>query len=127
MKKKSVVILSILGTIIVLYLAMIVSTNSVINDVKNIMYGNVDQSMTEGTAVNRYNHSYIYENAVVEVKITRLFACHNFFDGYVWVKYSYKTIKNDIDIRPSSVCPLSRWKIHRENGKWHVVEILEAP
>ncbi len=117
----------IVVAIFLLYLAMFLNTNSVVKDVKNIMLGNVEESVTVNTPVHMYNHSNILSNAEVKVRITRLAVCHNFFDGYMWVNYTYETVKNDNDIYPSSYKIPSMWKIHRENGKWQVVEITERP
>ena len=126
MNTKLIWVISIIVFALLLYLLMFINTNAVVAEVENIMYGNVDKSETEGTPLNMYNYSNIYQNAEVEVKITRLFTIHNFFDGYIWVKYSRKTIRNDIDIYPGAIAT-SCWKIHRENGKWKIVEIYEAP
>ena len=126
--KKSIKILGIvLCVILIIYFIMFFSTNKLVNDVENIMLGRVPADVTEGKEIHRYNNSAVYLNAEVDVSITRLFVVHNFSDGYMWVKYSYVTKKNDKDILPSSVNVISRWKIHRENGKWEIVEIVEEP
>ena len=110
------------------YVAMLLNTNSVVNEVKNVMLGNAKTKMTDNTPLSRYNFSDILSNAEVKVKITRLFVLHNFFDGYIWVNYSYETVKNDNDLTPASSDVLSRWKIHKMNGgDWQIVEIKEAP
>lgn len=106
---------------------MLINTNSVVAEVRNIMLGNVKESFTDSTPLSRYNFSDVLSNAEVHVKITRMFVLHNFFDGYMWVNYSYETVRNDNDLMPGARNVLSRWKIHRENGKWKVVEIQEAP
>ena len=121
--------ITLIGAIIVilLYTIMLLDTNSVVKDVKNIMLGNVDEAITTNTPLSKYNFSSVLQNAEVKVQITRLAVIHNFFDGYMWVKYSYETIKNDNDLMPGSWDVISRWKIHRENGGWEIVEITEAP
>ncbi len=125
--KKVTITLLIIVVLGIIYLIMFFNTNSIIREVEDVMRGNVDSSVTEGTPLQRYNYNDVYKNAVVNVNITRLFTFHNFFDGYMWVKYSVETVKNDNDIFPSSSNIISRWKIHRKNGKWEIVEISEAP
>ena len=125
MKRNIITLLIIIP--VLLYAIMLLNTNSVVNDVKNIMLGNVEESITENTPLSRYNFSNVLSNAEVKAKITRLFVAHNFSDGYMWVKYSYDTVKNDNDLMPGSWNVTSRWKIHKENGKWEVVEIIEDP
>jgi hypothetical protein len=124
-KKKVIVLLT--AALILLYTIMLINTNSVVNDVRNIMLGNVEKSVTDNTPLRIYNFSNVLSNAEVEVRISRIFVLHNFFDGFVWVNYSYETLKNDSDMRPGSANVFSRWKIHRENGRWEVAEIKENP
>ena len=127
MKKSMLYFFIIIGVIVTLYIIMYFNTNSVVDKVKNIMLGNVDVSETAETPLRRYNNSDILENAKVKVNITRLFTLHNFFDGYMWVIYSYETLENDSDIKPGTWNVISRWKIHRENGEWQIIDISESP
>ena len=123
--KKTIFI--IIGIIIMFYLIMVLNTNSIVREVKNIMSGNVKIADTQNTPLNMYNFSDTLLNAEVNVKITRLFVLHNFFDGYIWVNYTYETIKNDNGVMPCSTNILSKWKIHKENGIWKIIEIIETP
>lgn len=91
------------------------------------MEGRVGGAETENTPLMRYNIGSRYPNAKVRAKVTRLFTWHNFFDGHIWVIYSYETIENDTDIKPATFNVISKWTIHRENGKWQIVDIKEAP
>ena len=106
---------------------MFLNTNSVIRDVKEVMYGRISQSETDGTPLSRYNVKKWEPNAAVEAKITRCFVLHNFFNGYMYVRYSYKGVDKDGNVLTASGPLFSRWKIHRENGGWKIVEIEEAP
>ena len=106
---------------------MFLNTNSVVHFVENVMIGNIDGAITANTPVDRYNIVGRFPDAKVKANIKRLFTFHNFFDGYMWVIYSYETIENDKDIRPGAWNIVSRWKIHKENGNWKVIEIKEAP
>jgi len=98
--KKWMIVLYIIISILLIYLVMFNSTNSVVHDAKNVMLGNVDISVTKGTPLDRYNFSNILVNAKVKASIIRLFVWHDFFDGYMWVIYSYETVKNGKDIKP---------------------------
>ncbi len=124
---KKMIILCVIGLIIITYIAMFVSTNSVVNDVKNVMLGNVSAAEIEGTPLSRYNVKKWSPDSIVEADITRIFVWHNFVDGYMYVRYSYKGVDENGEILTASGPLFSLWKIHRENGKWKVVEIQEAP
>ena len=106
---------------------MFLNTNSLIKDVREVMSGLVEYEQTEDKPIHKYNHQNILQNAKVNVKIFRLLTLNNFFDGYIWVLYSYETVENDKDFFPSSSNIMSRWKIHKENGKWEIVDIKESP
>ena len=127
MNKKLVVRLFLFGAIALLYLAMLSNTNIAINDVKDIMYGKVETSVTNNSPLRMYNRKDDFGTTSVDVKITRLLVLHNFFDGYIWVRYTHQGFDANGDLTYGSWNIPSRWKIHKENGKWHVVEILEAP
>ena len=127
--KKITIISIVFFALVVLYLSMIMSTNDLINYVEKVMTGEISKEKTKGTPIDRYNNENVLLNAKVDVTVNRLFVIHNFFDGYVWVKYSYVTTKNEDprEIMPASVDVISRWKIHKKNGSWKIVEIKEAP
>ena len=126
-KRKKMNWLLFIFIIIMLYFIIFTSTDSIVSNVENIMLGNVDSTITKNSPLERYNIVGRFPNAKVEANITRLFVAHNFFDGYMWVIYSYQTVENDSDIKPATNNVISRWKIHREDGKWQVVEIQEKP
>jgi len=113
--------------LIIIYIIMLSDTNSLIADVKSVMKGEVALSETDGTPLQLYNFSDLLSNAKVNVKITRLFVLHDFSDGYMWVEYSYETVKNNNEYMPGSWRIHSRWTIHKANGKWEITEIQEDP
>lgn len=129
MKKKLIIFGAVFLTLAILYSAMVISVNDLVDRVAEVMSGSVPESETQGKATDRYNFSDILLNAEVDVSIDRLFVAHNFYDGYMWVRYSYITTKNEDSsgIMPASIDVVSRWKIHKQNGKWEIVEIKEAP
>ena len=124
---KKLIPLYIISSILIIYFIMFVNTNSIVYNVKNIMIGNVDGEITANTPLDRYNIVSRFPNAKVKANVTRLFTWHNFFDGYMWVIYSYETEENDQDIKPGTWNVISKWKIHRENGEWKVIDIEESP
>ena len=125
--KYLIFIMVIVAIVLLMYLGMFFSTNHLIEYVENVMLGNVLVEDTAGTPLERYNNRDIYENAQVQVSIIRLFTIHDFSNGYIWVKYTYETQKNDMGILVSTADVISRWKIKRENGVWKIVEIKENP
>ena len=125
MKKKMIFVIT--GILILVYIVMFISTNSVIHDVENIMYGNVKKSFTENSPVSAYNRKDDFGTTSVNVEIKRIFVLHNFFDGYMWVNYTCEGFDNEGNRTYGDWKVPARWKIHRENGKWKIVEIKEDP
>ena len=97
------------------------------HNVKNIMVGNVDGTITAGTPLDRYNDVSSYPNAKIKADIRRLFVAHNFFDGYMWVLYSYEypVSYQGYEYKAGRWNVVSKWKIHKVDGKWQVVDIEE--
>lgn len=125
--KKRIVFL-IIFLLIIFYFVEIRSTQSVVKYVENVFRGEIPVSETQGSPVDRYNIQRYRETGNMDLKITPVFAFHNFFDGYLWVHYScavYSSEENK-DVTFGSIA-YSRWRIHRENGEWKIIEILEAP
>ena len=113
--------------LIIIYILMFINTNSVTNYAKKVMLGKVALDETNNTPLTRYNVAAYYPHTEMDAKITRLFVCHNFFDGYMWVYYSYEAKDNDGNIVSGTWGVVSKWKIHREDGKWRIVDIDEQP
>ena len=113
--------------ILIIYLLMLWTTNDIVREVKNVMQGNISIEETRGTSLDLYNRKGDLGTIFAEAKITRLFVFHNFFDGYMWVKYSCEGFDKNGNHTYGSSNVISRWKIHREDGKWQVVEIQEKP
>lgn len=122
----SIICFTLCFAILIFYTVLLFDTNPIVREAKEVMLGNVEYSSTEGTPLHRYNRNNILENAKVNVHIRRILVLHDFSDGYMWVKYTYETVRNDKNIYPGSSA-ISRWKIHKEYGKWEIVEIKEDP
>ena len=134
--KVKIVILSLLLTLVLLYLAMFISTNSVIEYVERVFNGEVPEAIT-GTPLGAYNIHRIYGNEYkssrgvselkYEYKVSRLFVLHNFFDGYVWIKYEFSIYNKEGRRMAFTRVPIARLTIHRENGEWVITRRVEDP
>jgi len=52
---------------------------------------------------------------------------HNFKDGYTWAWYCYQAYDTEGETITASWYIPTKWKIHKENGKWEITEIIEVP
>ena len=131
MKKALIIILIIVLVIALYYVAMLISTNSLVDYFKDVVKGNIPETEIADTPLHQYYVADEDDFKYADVSITRAFVIHNFFDGYMWIDYDIKAYDENDEITSGSAtsfpCGLSRWKIHRENGEWKVVEIDEAP
>ena len=128
MKKK--VIKTILIIIVVVYAAMLFDTNSLMKQVRAAFSWEIDRSETTGKPINAYNYDRSNRGEVlgkVHLTLVRLFVLHNFHDGYIWAYYSYGSYNEAGELISGSWNILTKWKIHKENGQWEIVEIVEAP
>ena len=121
------IVVVVILMILTAYAIIFNNTNALIQEVENVMYGNVDKSVTQDSPLKVYNRKGEFNTTHTEVELTRLFVIHNFFDGYMWVKYSYEDFDEQDRRTYGSWNIVSKWKIHKENGKWKIVEIIEKP
>ena len=130
MKKIVIVIFLIM---IAIYSSIFMNTNSIKKDVIQVLSGEVDPEITVGRPMNKYNSkaslSYLIpdERTKANVRIARLFVLHNFFNGYMWVRYTCEITSEDGTRIMGAWNVPAHWKIHRQNGKWEIVEIIEKP
>ena len=109
---------------------MFFDTNGLMIQVRAAFLWKIDISETENKPINAYNYSrYAASETLGEVYMTlvRLFVFHNFQDGYIWVYYSYEAYNQDGNLLTGSHSIPTKWKIHKESGKWEIFEIFEAP
>ena len=122
--------------LILTYLLMLWNTNPVVDYVESVFKGEIPYEEVVNTPLRRYDTTRYRNGSIrdgladVEIDITRMFVIHNFFDGYMWVKY--KNVGYDENGKilycTSEEFPFySKWKIHRENGEWVIVDIQEHP
>jgi sensor histidine kinase YesM len=110
---------------------MLLNTNSIINEVRDIFMGKVSIIETNGKPVDMYNliNKHFYEKNIkkVNLKLIRIFTIHNFFDGFMKVYYSFELLDSNGKVIHGSWNILSTWKIHKYNRRWEIIDIYEAP
>ena len=121
----------LLLAVLTIYSFMIVDTLSLMSYVKDVFRGKVPLGHTENTPERRYNHLSYFENNIMdgEIKfnIVRLFTWHNFKEGYIKVMYTTSAYDKNGRILYGSHRIFSKWMIQKRNGKWVIIEIIEAP
>ena len=126
MNKRMIMLLVTLA-IITIYLVILINTNQVIRHVENVMRSNIAKDLTMGLPIDMYNRQGHLDLGAVsyEVKISRVFVIHNFFNGYMWVRYTREGFDSDGNRVYGSWKIPSRWKIQKQNGKWEIIDIFE--
>jgi len=114
------------------YSALLLDTHSLMVEVKDAFEGKIPAEITEGTPISRYNirdRGLGAERDIGETKVSliRYFTIHNFKDGYIWAFYSNEAYDTNGKSFAGSYRIPTKWKIHKEKGKWEIVEIFEAP
>lgn len=122
---KKIVLLGIL-LLLLLYAVFFLNTNSVMRYAKSVFRGEISSEEVVGTPLYRY-YPKDPEVVKVDLNLKRIFVSHNFKDGYIWVKYDEEQLDSYGNIVSGSWDIISRWKIHKENGEWKVVDIKEHP
>jgi len=120
-------IIIIVSLILMVYLIILIDTNSLKDEVLDAMNGNVAVEDTLGKPLDKYNGLSYWMVTRWENTITRVFVLHNFFDGVMWVNYTRCGYAGDGEIWGGSFNIPSKWTIHKENGKWEIVKIDEHP
>lgn len=122
---KKIALLCIL-LLLLLYAVFFLNTNSVMRYAKSVFRGEISSEEVVGTPLYRY---YPKDSEIVKVDLNlkRIFVSHNFKDGYIWVKYDEEQLDSSGNIVSGSWRIISRWKIHKEDGEWKVVDIKEHP
>ena len=129
-KKVFIVLISIVLLIVLMYVVLVVDTNGLIRDVKDLMLWKVPKENTAGMPIDRYNSnrsSYGYVLGEAKISIFRYFVLHDFKDGYIWLVYTYEAYDLNGELITGSNLIPTKWKIHKKNGKWEIVEIFEKP
>ena len=108
------------------YVVLFLNTNSVMRCAKAVFLGEISLEEVVDTPLYRYYPKEL-EIATTDLSINRIFVVHNFKKGYIWVKYDEERMDSFGNILSGSWNVVSRWKIHKQNGEWKVVEIEEDP
>lgn len=119
---------AILLIVVLIYIFMFTNTNSIFNYAKKVFLGEI--SMSSDEALSRYSLTSFKSRTQignVELKIRRNLVIHNFFDGYMFVKYSRIVYDTDGQLLTATANVNSIWKIHKTNGDWSITEIYESP
>ena len=103
-------------------------TNSVMRYAKSVFRGEIAlEEVVDSPMYMRYYPRNEPELDKVDLNLYRIFVLHDFSDGYIWIKYDVAYIDSSgYEFSGSRNVP-ARWKIHKENGEWKVVEIKESP
>jgi len=114
----------------VFYTVMLLNTNSLMSQVRDVFLWKIDCSETAGKPINTYNHRNSFPNEVVgkvDLTLVRLLTLHNFSKGYIWVWYSEKAYNIDGELITGSNNIITKWKIQKEHGEWEIIDIFESP
>ena len=130
MTKRKRHILKIILAIIVVYLALLLSTMGILLDFRDCVLGNTE-GIDERNRLLRYEigEDIVYDS--VEIRIVPIFAIYGLSKGLMVVHYEVTAYSNGRVVYGSmtSLSPLylSTWKLERIDGEWIVVEIDEHP
>ena len=114
------------ATVVVVYLWMLLSTNSVVRTVENVYCGNI--SVNDDSPMHMYDLSSRYSDiAHAELNITRLFVIHNGRHGVMYVVYSCEYRNSDNKVLNASIWVPSKWEIEKKDGEWTIINIEEKP
>ena len=109
MKKKVLIVLAIVFSVILVFYAVeLISTNSLMNYVKDLADGKIPASETEGKSWNEFNINNVKNGDHAKLSITRVFVIHNFSDGYMWLKWDFWVYDKDDNLTgvPAGICQM---------------------
>lgn len=125
------IVLILLISLVVIYLIMLWDTNPVVDYAEAVFNGEIPREEIENTLWCRYDDEDHKEGVTrIDLEIRRLFVIHDFFDGYMWVEYRHAKYDENGDLLYFSGAEFpycTKWSIHKEKGKWVLVDIEEGP
>ena len=77
--------------------------------------------------VKRYDTSDLGTDVIRKARVTPLLALHNFKEGIVYVNYSAEARNQEGECVWGAWMIESKWYIRKENGRWVITEVAEAP
>lgn len=120
------IFIAIISIIVIIYGTILFDTNNVMKEVRDTLLFKTDYAETANKQIDKYNISSGYVGGKPHVLLVRLSTRHNFKDGYIWAWYWFRVYNTEGKLTSYWWTP-TKWKIHKENGKWEIVEIYEAP
>ncbi len=128
--KKGFCIKIILLIVLLIYILMLIDIAGLLKQVEDVFLMKYSPEETEGTAIDRYNYSGLFGDVEFDsfkIQLLPIFVCHNFHDGYILAFYSYQAYDTEGNLITASLNVVTKWKIHKADGKWEIVEISERP
>lgn len=129
--KKHILIVAVLCVVFagMVYLMMLLDTNSIIDDFTAVVNGDARQSVDYGELIRYDGKRYSVNYCRAYFKINRSFVIHNFKEGYMNVKYTiqYFDDKGEEIYGVGAWDIPTKWYIKKIDGRWKVVNIEEAP
>lgn len=93
--------------------------------VESVFKGEISVSEIKGTCLELYNPMAGDPNIKeVEVDIKIIFTVHDFRNGYMWIKFESEGYDSVGDVAYGEV-NTAKWKIHKLNGVWEIVDIKQ--
>lgn len=108
----------------------IADVQSVLDDVENILMGNVDVASIQDTPYMFFYRRDIdkdFDSAEKTVKYSYVFTLHDDTDGFIKVRYSFRAVTKEGKVLNSFGTLDSTWVIHKKDGEWKIIKIFEAP
>ena len=123
---KKVIVFIIVGILLVVYFIFLFDTNSVINDFRDVVKGEIEQN-TEYGALMRYDSTGYPDFSKANVQVHRLFVKHDFKEGHMYVCYTIELYNDKGENIAGSWNVISKWCIKKIDGRWQITNIQEAP
>lgn len=128
-KRKGIkILIIILLSFAVLYTIMFLNVKSLVDYVVGVSEGEIPYSEIEGTPLEFYaviDGLEAYDDVkTVDMEIKTCFTLHNFFEGYIFLKYDL----TGYDKNGEMVCyweAAPKWHIKRIDGNWQILDIDE--
>jgi len=118
-----------MALILVIYLIMFLSTNSVMRELESVFLLEVENSETIGRAINFFNRHDSLANRdaeIGEVYLTlRRSIFHNFFTGRGRINYTRRVYDEYGNLMTGASGVLARIRIERIDDDWEITEACE--
>ncbi len=104
---------------------MFFNTNSIIKRAEAIYKGEIPHSEILGSGFEDFDITETRpETTTVDIKINRIFVVHNFYRGFIWVKYDCRAY--DVDGKTTyGAINYQKWYIKKVDGEWEITDIYE--